>query len=220
MKKIVLILILIALAAVVVFYFHLPSSVEPRIRKGLEALTGNAVEINGFSANGPDIRIQAIHFKNPAGFSAEDLALVENVQINMEILPLIRGQWSIHHLSCDVKEIRVEKNGQGELNLSTLAAVKGEALEHPARKTNFLIGHAELALGTLSYLDSANAEAEPEWTDFQGQKEIYDHVTDPSVLIQAPVLQVVNRLGKGSLGLPRGKIQESIARHMGGQEAV
>ena len=197
------------------------SWLEHRIQRDLEKLTGVPVVIDpGIRVTklpGPNswfaVDLPKIRLKNPSGFHADGLADSVQNHLELNLASLLKGRWKIRRLISHLEKIQLEVNPEGEYNLSRLSALK---MNQAAPALHFKINRWEYTLGVMKLLeDGSSPEAQNKSYDFGAQKEVYENVTDPRVLVQAPALKLVYRLNRGSLGLSRGKIQENIAQHSG-----
>lgn len=224
MKKIVpfLVVLLIIPAGIAFFlYSQKEKIISEKLEKGLESLSGLDAELSGIKVSLEKgfpwalVTLEEVRLKNPAEFQPENFAVIRNIQFQVKCPSLLlRQQWEIDSLQANIFEVRVEKNAQGKVNLAELPALKERAEALPS--AGFLAAEVVLTLGVFDFYDySVSEEPEPQTFDLEGQKEVYRQVRNADILIQAPALKIVNALGRGSLGIRRGKIQENMARHSG-----
>lgn len=230
MKKILPILLSLALILAAVcgyLYFNKELLLVSKIQKDFGVLTGTRIALEGVrikmdKEEGGMVllaEILKVKVQNPPGFRIPNMALVKDVSLVFELMPLLSGQWRIHKLSFYLSKAEFEYNGQGKLNVLELLPLQSDVVEKKASQPvqpggPFTIEKLQMTLGTLYFLDFRNA-AKPsrEKNNFKKKIEVYNQVDDPAVLIQAPILVMINQLNKGSLGISRGKIQENITRH-------
>lgn len=225
MKKIILLLVLILAAGAGVgsfAYSQRQAIVMGKIQKGLQALTGTEAVIEGvqlknsqgFSRN-VSLGIAKLRIKNLPGFNQPELAEISNVEIEVDFLKLLMGRWTILTLKVSIDRIHLEIDSKGKLSLAALASLQNEALER-AGTSSFEVQRLEFLFGNVYFYDYRSVQnPQPEEYNFAGRLEVYTSVQHPEVLIQAPVLQLLYQLNKGSLGLPRDKIQEAVSRNTG-----
>ncbi len=227
MKKLTLLLFLILAIGAGAFIFAYSQRqviLSGKIQKGLESLTGTRVEMKGFHLQNPYalssravLEIATVRIKNPSGFSQRELAEASNVELEIDFLKLIAGRWLIRSLKIPIDHINLEIDSKAQLNLAALTALQKEALEASA-SPSFWAKKIEFSFGGVYFYDyptTAQKNPRPEQYHFARRMELYTSVRRPEVLIQAPALQLLYQLNKGSLGLPRGKIQEAITRNTG-----
>ena len=232
MKKFLAGFILLAILAVggggILLYSQKETLLASKITRDFKALAGADLALEGLSINRAkdagfftlDARISKAKIKNPPGFKIPNLAQISNIHFEVELLPLLSGKWQISRLSALLSKTNFEWNKEGDFNMKSLFPLQDAHIETgPAQpavaKGRFYIGRLEIALGMLYYLNGRGAEMEVERINLEKKIEVYDGVTDPNILIQAPVLHFVTRLNKGSLELPRGKLQENVSKYTG-----
>ena len=193
-----------------------------KIQTGLESLLGVPLKIEGFKLkNRKDlspiakIEIAKIQIRNPSGFNQGIMAEISNVKFEINFLKLLTGRWRISHLEIPIDRVNLEINAQAKPNLLLLKALQKEAL---TATPNYYFGiqKMEYRFGTVYFYDYRNAQKPViEHFDFDGTKQIYTAVRRPEALVQAPVLQLLYQINKGSLGLPRDKIQDALTGSTG-----
>jgi len=229
-------LVILGALALFLLYTHPERLVTGKIESFLKASTGVPVTMEGLVVNPASkdgfmvsaLSINQINVSNPAGFKNPQIAQIKDVKIIFDFLPFLLGKWNIRQMNAFFEEIYIEKNAQGEINLSALPALSEASLEKSAprarqkRERKFFAQRIEFKWGTLYYAepDPANAveEPDPEKYELGENAEVYDYVTAPELILQIPALKVLATLNKGSLGVPRGKIQENISNQMGQAE--
>lgn len=222
MKKILIALaILILVSATVLgwFYFKRSEIAQSRIQRFLEEISGTQVELQGVQVgrSGNKIFIQRILLNNPTKDIPVPLAEIANIQITARTLSDLRKS-HLQKVSADLSMVYVLKDAQSNINLSKLRAVTLEALDRKVpTQGSFRLERFELGFGKVILNELEPGKEEPTITEvnFNGRTEVYDGITDPNVLIQAPVIKIVEGFNKGSLGLPRGKILENLSSKTG-----
>ena len=190
-----------------------------KIQKGLEALTGPGVKIEGLRfKNRPglrameSVRIAKIQIKNPSDFNQTFLAEATDIQFKIDFLRLLAGQWRIADLQVPIDRINLEINSRAELNLGMLGALQKKALQATPGPHFFHVQKMEFRIGTVYFYDARDAKnLIVEHYDFAGRMGMYLSLRRPEILVQALVLQLLYQLNKGSFGLPQDKIQEAVA---------
>ena len=229
MKKLGLLLILILAAGAGALFFaysQRQAIVSAKIQKGLESLTGMGIEMEGVHLKKPQslssrvlLEIAKIRIKGPSGFNQQEFAEASNVELEINFFKLLIGHWRISHLRIPINSINLEINSTAKVNLGALTALQKKTLEGIADHS-FLIRKLEFQLKAVRFYDyRAVQNPQPEEYHFSGPMEIYTSVQGPAVLIQAPVLQLLYQMNKGSLGLPRDEIQEAVTKNTGKQNS-
>lgn len=238
MKKILWIFLAVVVlggGVAVIFSLKKDTLLTSHTQKSVESLTGTPITLEGVSArwigrNDPVgslqgwplllIQIKEMRLANPEGFRNKVLARLQDIEAAVQLFPLFSGRWHIPKLSFRLSDVNVERTAQGELNLSRLLPLQGAVLDKPASQTqgagSFSIGRLEIFFGGRNFFDaSIPDQKEPETYDFTGELQVFDGVTHPNVLVQAPAIHLIHQMGKGSLGIPLGKIQDFINQHTG-----
>jgi hypothetical protein len=190
--------------------------VAGRIKTDLKLITGADVDVKGVSVRlhkpfgaTAEVFIQRIKLKNTPNYKIPNLAMIKNVRMTLQTLPFLMGKWMIGDLEAHIKRVAVQINDEGVNNLATIPALNDPA---GSAVDGFGVDSLKLQFGKIYYLDFSNAAAPvTELKDLKGKTEIFQNIKNPGVLLQAPVLTLINELNRGSLGLPRGKIMETVA---------
>ncbi len=203
------------------------STAESKIKKDLTLLSNTEVSIENLRVEKSPaswkravVKIEKIEIKNPSGdFTSPAMAIVKDIEIDCDLLSLMLGRWRIYRLFADVDKSYIEVDGAGGFNINRIPALQITQAGAPKDAgMQFEIQRLELKLGSVYYVDPKNTAAPEEPFAFDDKLEVFDHVRDPGILFQAPVLTYLSRINKGSLGLSRGLIQENVKRHIGTPE--
>ena len=222
MKKFLILtvlLILIASGAIIFAWSYKESFILKKIQGGLSALTGTEVVIKDIQVKKAEgllcrLSMSEIEVRNPAGFTLPQMALLTDVELVISPLALLNGNWRVDHAFAHLQIVNISYGADQKFNLENIQAL------HPREENvfkNFLIKRLELKMGQMNYLDFRVQPPLEESFDFDGKTEVYDYVVSPEILIQVPALKFMEKANKGSLGLARGKIQESITQNTGKQ---
>src|SRR5699024_7815713 len=89
-------------------------------RNEVHKITGSDLRIEGpidiaFSLT-PAITLQDIRFANMPGGSAEEMAQIERLEVQVALLPLLRQQIEVHRFLLQDAEILLETDAQGRAN--------------------------------------------------------------------------------------------------------
>lgn len=231
MKKFVLmvgILAAVCLTAAGTLYFNKEKIFQTKIEQGLQSLSGVPVEVHGLLVQkkrgiGWDvvvIKIERLEFKNPPGFGSETLSVIERVAFKVHLAALLQQRWHIEKLAATIRRTNLELNSKGTSNLSAIPIlaerVMGTASSAAQAHPFFMVERLELTFRELQFRDFRSSKtSKPVLFDFESKVEVYNDVRDPGILLQAPALKMVYQIGQGSLGIHRGKIQDSINRYTG-----
>lgn len=215
----VVIVLIIAGAAAGYVWTNKETLIRERIHQGLEQASGVDVIMDRVMLNKDCNRIQIrdLRFLSPAGFESEYVAVIKDVAMSFDPVPLLLGRWEIKKIAARVEEVWFERNRSRAMNIANLAPFRTEVLDRAwtaadAADSGFSLGRLELAFGKVYFSDAlATGQMEPLMTDLGNKVEVFDQVTSPDVLFLAPGLKMLVALNQGSLGLPRGKIQQAIA---------
>lgn len=213
----VAVLLAVFLAAAAYVISQKDNLVEKRIKTDFQKLVGSPVFLQGLrvqfslgSWKEAAVGVEEIQIKSPSGYSSSNMAVLKDVEMILDPGALIFGRWQIKKLSANVVESYIE-TGLGGVNLAKIPALQpAQRAASAGAPGSFEIGRLELRLEKLYFVNPANPEGAITEFDMEGKTEVFDRVKNPDLLIQAPVLSFLNKLNKGSLGLPRGLIQESV----------
>ena len=222
MKKIMAVLVILTLLVTTVAFWawsQKETFILGKVKAGFSALTGTEVVIKGVQVKKTEgllflVNISEIEVHNPAGFPVPQMALLTDVEFIISPWALLKGAWHADHAFAYLKKANVQYGRDGKFNLENIQAL------HPREEKGvgkFHIKRLELKMGQIDYLDFRVQPPLEEPYAFDGKIEVYDHIASPEVLIQAPALKFIEKANKGSLGLARGKIQESITKNTGNQ---
>ncbi|MFH0855592.1 MAG: AsmA family protein [Candidatus Omnitrophota bacterium] len=119
--------------------------------------TGTSVHIDGFSLGlfSRSVRISGFKVYNPKGFSKTILADLSKINISYDLGALFRKKLHLPRLEIEIKEIGLEKNKKGQLNIDELRIVKeGKNQESgPSGKMPLHIDMLTLSIGRIVLKD-------------------------------------------------------------------
>jgi hypothetical protein len=135
MKK-VGILFLIVIACLAVLGFAKDLIMQPVITAVATQVTGARVEMRGFSLGliRQSVRINGFRMYNPKGFSPDLLVDLPKVSVDYDIPALLTGKFHFRLVDIELKEIGLEKNKEGKLNVDALKVAKTETKGAQAKK--------------------------------------------------------------------------------------
>lgn len=113
------VVVIVAGVAIAVASFD-PNSQKPRIIEAVRQATGRELKLNGPVALKvslwPTLAVRDVALANPPGFSRPDMARLSELDVQLALLPLIRGQIEIVRLTLVKPDIKLETDAQGHPN--------------------------------------------------------------------------------------------------------
>ena len=163
------ILVLLIVAAVVVIPLVVdPNDYRDKITQVVEEKTGRKLDIKGDLGLSVfpwlALEIGPTTLSNAQGFTAENFAAVENVQVRVKLLPLLRKQVEMDKIVLKGLALNLEKNKAGQTNWDDLAAGAEKTEEKPVEETD----SAGLPLDGLSIGGVEITDASVIWDDRSG----------------------------------------------------
>ncbi len=224
MKKLTALLLIVVLAfgALAGFlYSQREELISRRIRDGIKSLTGTDVALEHVAVRKLKgsgdwvIEIRKMMIKNPENFEIPNMALATNVKIIFDPFAFLTGQWKIRRLYVHLQKGNFQVNKAGVFNISSMPAMKAVSSGAPAKPVSgFWADRIEIKYWKLYHLDYSANPPQREVISLKGKLEVFDGINDPALLVQAPVFTYLTELNQGSLGLPKGKLQEAIKAHL------
>src|SRR5258708_21529663 len=126
-------MVLIAVGLTAYAYFNLSSIVahnEKRILARVSDALGRRVEVGKIQAQmgwGVSVEIAGLKIADDTAFSEKPFVAANDVSIDFEFFPLLRGEAKVIRLELIKPDIRVVMDEDGNLNLSSLRASSDEA---------------------------------------------------------------------------------------------
>lgn len=97
-----------------------PNSLKPRIEAAVQQATGRDLGLFGpISVKlslWPTVALQDVTFANPPGYSRPQMATLDRLELQLAVLPLLRGQFEIARLVMVHPDILLEVDAQGHAN--------------------------------------------------------------------------------------------------------
>ena len=183
---------------------------------GVDAIvTGIKVEAAAPLARVLQVKIDKIKLKNPPNYKIPNMVLIRNIRLTAETVPFLLGQWKIKDLEAFIKRAALQVNAEGAMNLTAIPVFQSPSQNFGK---NFEIGKLQLKFGKLYYFDFKDpAKPERQIKDLKGKVEFFENVRSPAVFFQVPVLKMMDEFNRGSFGLPRGQMMESLKSNVGSQ---
>ena len=99
-------------------------------------VTGAKVEIQGFSLGvfKQSVKITGFKMYNPSGFSEGILLDLPKAEVQADLFSLLRGKLHLKLLDVELKEVGLEKNKQGKLNVDSLKVAQQEPKDAKDKK--------------------------------------------------------------------------------------
>ncbi|MDD5130348.1 MAG: hypothetical protein PHS66_04805 [Candidatus Omnitrophica bacterium] len=126
-------------------------------------VTGAPVHIDGFSlsVSSQSVRISGFKIYNPKGFSRGILVDLPKINVKYDLGALLKKKLHLVNVAIEIKEIGLERNKEGKLNVDELKVVKqgGKQGSKPAEQMPMQLDMLSLGMGRIVSKDySAGAE--------------------------------------------------------------
>lgn len=163
-------LLVLAVGGVAIFLAIFdPNDQKPRIVAAVKQATGRDLALNGpirlrLSLQ-PTIEASDVAFSNPPGFSRPQMATLERLDLQLNLLPLLSRHIEIGRLVLVHPDIRLETDAQGRPNWQFAAgrtttqapAPNGSGTAAtPSPTTEFTVRNVQIQDGAITYLDGAS----------------------------------------------------------------
>jgi len=163
-----LVLLIIAVIGLKLF-FPLEKAKALAIEKGSAAL-GREINVEGVDISiwgGLGVQLVDVTVGNPPGYEGKPMLTAEDVDIKLQLWPLISGNYAVDRLIVNKPEIRLVKNKDGSNNFTFTALeekappemVEKMTPEGKAAAVAVTFDHLEIRLGILSYTDDSSGIA-------------------------------------------------------------
>lgn len=172
------------------------------------------------------IGIRGLQLANPSGFPDRVMVDLPELYVNYRLLPFLRGRVHLEEVRLQLRELVVEKNAQGQLNLTAIPAVR-QAQAHPAgasappaKAPPLQIDLLRLQIGTVTYKDYTAGPAPRVQTFRVNLDERYEHITHPEalaslIIVKALATTSIAQLAHFDVGALRGQAQEALRGAVG-----
>lgn len=119
-----------------------------------EKATGRHIEIGTLHASlfpWVGLTLEDVHIANPKGFAAGDLLQVKSLDVQVAVMPLLRGKYQIERFALDSPRVHLMRAADGFTNWEDLVsggqpAKPGQATGQPAAQVNSAAGNAAPAV--------------------------------------------------------------------------
>lgn len=188
MKKILRVIIIIVVILLVLSI--LKNQIIKSVVSGVSSnVCGARVTIGGFSFGVLSQQLQISNLKvyNPQGFSRSILIDIQKVFVNFDLFSMIKGKQHLYRVDINLKELVLEKNKEGKLNVDSLSFSKeGEAKkpqeEKSAKQLPMQIDLLNLEVGRIIYKDYSQGKEEQIRAYDINLKKSYKNITSAQQL--------------------------------------
>ena len=145
-----------------------PNTLKPRIVQAVKRATGRDLTLNGKIglklAFAPTVRIDDVAFANPPGFSRPQMATIQQIELELGLIPLLSRQIQIDRLTLIHPDILLEKTADGQANWQLTPEPNPSGppspTQNPAQpgtktRTTVSIDAIHIQDGTIAYRDDA-----------------------------------------------------------------
>jgi AsmA protein len=155
-----ILVILVVIAVVVIPLVVDPNDYRDKITQVVEEKTGRKLEIKGDLGLSVfpwlALEIGSTTLSNAQGFSAENFAAVENVQVRVKLLPLLRKKVEMDKIVLNGLSLNLEKNKAGQTNWDDLSAGSEKTEEATVEETASTGSPiSELSIGGVEITDAS-----------------------------------------------------------------
>jgi len=191
MKKLSTILIIIV-AIIIGIAVVKDQILKTVITTAASGVTGAPVSMKKFSLSfiKQSVRIEGFAMGNPKGFAAGTLIDLPNVEVALDVAALLKGKLHLRLVDLNLKELGLEKNKEGKLNVDSLKVAgqpakepKVKAEKKPAKAMAIQIDELNLQMGRMVMKDySAGAQPTVQVFDINLKKS-YKNITSVEQLV-------------------------------------
>lgn len=188
MKRILIILFVIA-ALLLGAFIAKDQILRSAITAAAAQITGAKVSIDRFSLGilKQSARIEGFKLYNPEGFSAGVLVDLPKIAVDCDLASLSKGRLHLKLLEVNLKEIVIEKNREGRLNVDSLKIIQDDDKKpvqekRPVKQAAIQIDLLSLRMDRLVMKDYTSGK-EPSVKAYDiNLKESYKDITSPQAL--------------------------------------
>lgn len=196
MKKIIMIfaIVIIALFALGIVKDQIIKSV---ITVVASKVTGAPVHIDGFSLGilNQTIKISGLKIYNPQGFSQGVLIDIAKANVTYDLAAFLKKKIHLANVVFDLREMGLEKNKEGKLNVDALKVVKQEEAGKPAPQMPISIDMLKLDIGKIVFKDfSVGKEPSIQVYDINIHK-VYKNITSAQQLAAIIIAEPMKAAG-------------------------
>ncbi len=165
-KIIIFLIILVVAGLIALLFFFDPNDHKEEISQQVEKATGRTLTLNG------DIELSVfpwvalelgpLSLSNAKGFKAEQFVKVENTEVRLKLMPLLKKQLVMDTILLDGLTLNLEKNKSGKTNWDDLA---GSNKKEAKKSSNSSGGSDAPALSSINIDGVKITNANIIWTD-------------------------------------------------------
>ena len=203
MKKPVQILI-VTIAALVGLTFAKNLIAQTVLTGAMSAASHVPVRIGGVNLSflSASIRIKNLEVSNPSGFPDRRMLSIPQIFIDFEPSELFKGRAHFKMVQLDLKEMIVEKNNKGQLNVDAVKPTekqKSEAKQKAktpegGKPPKLLIDTLSISIGKVLYKDfSQGGSPMVETFDINIQNREYHNIDNPSAVVSLVMFEALTR---------------------------
>ena len=172
------------------------------VKIAAEQITGAKVSIGGFSLGifSQKVRINNFVMYNPGGFSKGILVELPRIHVNYDLFSLLRGKLHLSLVDINLKEMGLERNREGALNVDSLKIAQRQEPKQ-GKKTEakkameIQMDLVNLELGRIVYKDYSGA-AEPTIKVYDiNLKKSYKNITSAQQLVALILTEPMKQAG-------------------------
>ena len=218
-------IVVVAIVTVLVLALVKNTLIRSLVAGGVKAATGLDVRIHRLHVGifNAAIGVSGVEIRNPPGFPDRTMVDMPELYLDCDLRALLRGQVRLQRVRLAIRELLVERNDEGRLNLDALRSVQASqgtrqvnvATPNPAPSLPMDV--LELELGHVLYKDYSKGSPPFTQTYELNIHERYEQVTSPEalasiVLVKALSNTMLARVTKLNLGSLRAQAGETLAR--------
>jgi len=132
------------------------------------ARLGRPIEVAGLDISiwgGLGLELEGVRVGNPEGITGPDFLRADRVDLKLQLLPLISGDFRVDRLIIDAPTVKMTKSAAGEVNYafassdSTVQASDAETIPDEAQAAALVVSFDELEInnGRLSFVDDSSS---------------------------------------------------------------
>jgi len=196
MKKFVWVIVAVTVLIVMALVFGRNILARTIVVSGVKQACGLKIDIAKVDIALPKVSILGLKIYNPAGFNGEILADIPEVSLDLDLPGVFQNKIHLGKLKLHVREMNVQLNEQGKLNVNSLALLlpKQGGGKPPEVKIDELSVKIE-KVSYKGYFPGAGVKA----MEFNPKvDETFRDVTDPSKVAGQIVQKIISKIGVGS----------------------
>jgi hypothetical protein len=181
MKKTIVVLGII-IVFLVVFLLSKDLIVKTAVTQGIKAITGVTLEVESIKVGifKQVVAIKNLKLFNPPGYADKLMADIPEIYVDYDLAAFFKGQVHLREIRLNLKEMAVDKNNQGKVNLESLQALQPKG---QGKMPQFKIDLLKLDIGKVLYRNYS-VKGKPQIKEFNlNIHERYENITEPYSLV-------------------------------------